>query len=135
MSCGQAKGNRSESEFVDPRTLPPLPSLTKVRLDGRIETDADACSIVGIPVDVVSKTIEILGLNVERLRVARENRWTALSESWAEYFDNSEVLKAAARIELLPDENNFLPRFFTTSRSYFAAYGESILDEPPRDWI
>ena len=135
MSCGQAKGSRSESEFVNPRTLPALPSLTKVRLDGRIETDADACSDVGIPVEMVTKTIEILGLNVERLRVAREHRWTALNESWAEYFDDSEVLKAAARSELLPDENNLLPRFFTTSRSYFAAFAESILDEPPRDWI
>ena len=134
-SCGQAKGNRSESEFVDPRALPALPSLTKVRLDGRIETDLDACADVGIHGDVVSKTIDILGLNIERLRVAREHRWTALNESWAEYFDDSEVLKAAAQSELLPDENNRLPRFFTTSRSYFEAFGESVLTEPPQDWI
>ena len=134
-SCGQAKGNRSESEFVDPRALPALPSLTKVRLDGRIETDLDACADVGIHGDVVSKTIDILGLNIERLRVAREHRWTALNESWAEYFDDSEVLKAAAQSELLPDENNRLPRFFTTSRSYFEAFGESVLAEPPQDWI
>ena len=134
-SCGQAKSNRSESEFVDPRKLPALPSVTKVRLDGRIEPDADACADVDISVDMVRKTIEILGLNVKRLCVAREHRWTVLNESWAMYFDDSEVLKEAAREELLPRQNNRLPKFFTTSRSYFEVFGESVLAERPQDWI
>ena len=125
----------SVSAFVDPRKLPALPSLTKVRYDGRIEAHADACSDVGVPAELVSNTIEILGLNVERLRLAREHRWNALSDSWEEHFGDSELLEAAARIELLPNEKNELPRFFTTSRSYFSEFGERILAESPQDWI
>ena len=134
-SCGQAKGNRWDEDFIDPRKLPALPSVTKVRLDDRIEADRDACSRVDIPADLVNKTIEILGLSVERLRLARENRWNSLNDSWVEYFDDSKVLQAAARIELLSDENDPLPKFFTTNRSYFSPYGEGILAEPPQDWI
>lgn len=134
-SCGQAKGDLSVSAIIDPRSLPALPSLTKVRFDGRIEADADACSDVGVPVELVRNTIEILGLNVERLRLAREHRWNALSDSWKEYFDNSELLEAAAQIELLPCEKSELPRFFTTSRSYFSEIGERVLAEPPQAWV
>lgn len=38
-SCGQAKGNRSDADFLDPRNLPALPSLTKALVGGRLEVD------------------------------------------------------------------------------------------------
>ena len=134
-SCGQAKGDNVDPEFVDPRTLPALPSLTRVLPNGKIEADTDACNTHNIAAARIEKTINILGLNVRRLRLAREKRWNALNESWADYFDNPPVMERAARGELLQNDNSKLPKFFTTSRSYFSSVGESILAECPEDWI
>ena len=134
-SCGEAKGNRLDIDFIDPRTVPGLPSLTRVNFDGRIEADAGSCESCGIPVNRMEKTIEILGLNTERLRRARKNRWDALSDNWGSEFDAPELMEAAAKGELLPDPDNRLPRFFTTSRSYFGVHAEKVLSEPPQCWI
>ena len=134
-SCGEAKENKVSTKFIDPRKLPPSPSVTKVIFNGRIQPNEAACVRTGITVDLVEKTIELLGLNCERLRRARENHWNALIDSWGSKIDNPEIIEAAARAELLPDKNNRLPRFFTTSRSYFDAHGEKVLSEDPGDWI
>lgn len=78
-SCGEAKGASIFEGFVDPRELPELPSLTRVGSGGRIEVDRDACKEVGVPAHRVDRTIGLLGLNVERLRRARDKisgaRW------------------------------------------------------------
>ena len=124
-----------DADFVDPRTLPDLPSLTRVNFDGRIEADAASCASCGIPVGRIEKTIEILGLNTERLRRARENRWDALADNWGPGIGDRGLMEAAARGELLPDQDNRLPRFFTTSRSYFDVHAERVLSEPPKTWI
>ena len=87
LSCGRAKKDRVDADFVDPRTLPDLPPLTRVNFDGRLEADAASCDSCGIPVGKLERTIEILGLNTERLRRARENRWNALSDNWASSID------------------------------------------------
>lgn len=134
-SCGEAKEDRVDTDFVDPRTLPDLPSLTRVNFDGRIEADAASCESSGIPVGRIEKTIEILGLNTERLRRARENHWDALSVNWESEMGAAGLMQAAATAELLPDNDNRLPRFFTTSRSYFGVYAEMVLSAPPKDWI
>ena len=134
-SCGQAKENNMDPEFIDPRTLPALPSLTRVLLNGKIEADLDACNAHNIAIAKVEKTINILGLNVERLRLAREKRWNALNENWAGYFDDPTVMEKAVRGELLRSDDGTLPKFFTTNRSYFSPFGESILAECPEDWI
>ena len=125
-SCVEAKSDLVDEDFIDPRTLPALPSLLRVSFDGRIEADTEACQTCGIAADKVEKTINILGLNVERLRRAREARWNALSENWAANIGNPQVMESAARLELLPDKEEQLSRFFTTSRSYFGVYGERI---------
>lgn len=114
--------------------MPTLP-LMRVRMDGRIEADEDACTAAGVPVRSVRRTIGTLCLNVERLRRARARRWRALNANWGDWLDDAEVLAAAARAELLPDDAGRLPRFFTTSRSFFGPLGEQILAEEPRGWI
>ena len=134
-SCGQAKGDTTDSDFIDPRSLPALPSVTKVNLNGRIEADTEACNSLGIPAVRVERTIEILGLNVERLRLAREKHWRAFDDNWREHHDDLEVMIAAAKRELKPSKTGGLPRFFTTSRSYFAPLSERVLAEDPREWI
>ena len=120
ISCGQAKGRTTNADFVDPRALPALPSLLRVRFDGRIEPDPHACGAADISADRVSKTIEILGLNVERLRLAREKHWRALDNAWREHHNGPAIMTGAARMELSPSSSGNLHRFFTTSRSYFA---------------
>ena len=135
LSCGQAKAETNDPAFFDPRTLPLLPSVTKVLMDGRIEADSSACAHHGENVDRIDRTIARLGLNVERLRLARQKRWRALNRNWSEYFDDRDVMKAAARSVILPQSNGHLPRFFTTSRSYFAPYGEGILHQDTRRWV
>ena len=134
-SCGQAKDDSVDPDFIGPRKLPALPSLTRVDLNGRIEADTEACDSQDIPAASVEKTIEILGLNVERLRLAREKRWRALDDNWREYHDDREVMMAAANGELKPSNGGELPKFFTTNRSYFSPLSEDILAEDPQDWI
>ena len=135
LSCGEAKQALSDPDFIDPRTLPALPALMRVGYDGRIRADAEACQNASFDVNKVNKTIEILGLNVKRLRRAREKRWRALSETWQDLFNDPQIIQEAARMELLPREDNRLPRFLTTSRSYFGPMAEKILEEAPQEWI
>ena len=134
-SCGEAKQDLVDPGFVDPRTLPARPSLMRVRFDGEIAADEAACANAAIDAGRVNMTVDVLGLNVERLRLAREKRWRALSDSWREHFDDPRVMLEAARMELSLGDDARLPRFFTTSRSYFAPLGEEILAEAPQAWI
>ena len=50
-SCGQAKGGAVDTRFVDPRTLPALPTLVRVRYSGEIEADPGACAKTEIPAE------------------------------------------------------------------------------------
>ena len=134
QSCGQKKGDRVDKDLIDPRTLPALPSLTRVLLDGTMEADAAECEAVGESAHRVERTIEILGLNVRRLRDARERHWRTLNDAWKDYVDDPDMMGEVARGELLPKKGR-LPRFFTTNRSYFGSAGERILAEHPQAWI
>lgn len=89
LSCGQAKGRWTDPMFVDPRTLPVLPLVMRVRFDGRIDADENGCAISRIPVDSVNRTIEVLGLNVSRLRRARERLWQAFNDNWNDHLGDS----------------------------------------------
>ena len=135
MSCGQKKGDGTIPNFVDPRTLPDIPSLIRVGPDGRIEADEQACAAAGWAADRVDRTIDFLGLNVERLRLAREERWRALEDAWRDHDADEDVMQEAAREALLPGHDGRLRRFFTTSRSYFGPVGERVLAQKPSAWV
>ena len=136
-SCGQAKGNQWDPHFLDPREVPALPSLVRVIDNGLIEADEASCEVAGYPPGRVTRTIEILNLNSERLRLAREKRWDGLHEELGQVHDAAgpEVVNDWMRSELTPDEAGCLVQFFTTSRSYFAPLSEDILAEDPQEWI
>ena len=134
-SCGPAKRNVNDPDFIDPRDLPSLPSLLKVQPNGIIVADDAACADTGMDANQIRKTIEILGLNVERLRQERESRWNNLEAAWGSLGNDDEALNEGARKELLPPNGSILPKFFTTARSYFGKRGERILTEPPQSWI
>jgi len=135
ISCGEAKGDFRDPQFIDPRDLPALPSLVRVDYEGEISADEDACIDTEIDVSRVEQTIQILGLNVPRLQIARKRHWDALNDNWKEYLDNPQVMQQVARMELLPKADGHLPRFFSTSRSYFESVAEEILAEAPQGWI
>ena len=78
--------------------------------------------------------MEVLNLNAERLRLARERWWNDLVES-SKYFNDPAQIGAWVREVLTPDEDDRLVPFFTTSRAYFGSLGECILVEPPQAWI
>ena len=134
-SCGAAKGNVNDADFIDPRNLPALPSLLVVRPDGVIVADEVACAETGFAVNRVQNTVAILGLNVERLRQERESLWNKLTQDWDGFALDDEIMLEAARGALLPDADGKLPSFFTTARSYFGPLAESILAEPPQSWL
>ena len=133
-SCGQAKGGNTDPGFIDPRSLPALPSLMRVRVNGWMEADDRACGQVGVAVGRVSRTIEILGLNVERLQRARQRHRRRLDEGWRD-FAHGAAMEQWARRNLLPGHGGVLLRFFTASRSYFGELGEGVLAQQPREWI
>ena len=139
MSCGQAKGGNADARFVDPRTIPALPALVKVRDTGEIEADPDACAATGIPAEHVTHTIRMLGLDVRRLRQARRRRWSDLNSylngMLEDGLDAPDLISEAARQELMPGQGGDLPDFFTTARSFFGPVAEGVLDECPRTWI
>lgn len=135
LSCGQAKADTSDANFLDPRDISALPSLLRVLWDGEIEADENACSAKGVPVDHVNRTISILRLNVLRLKDGRAQHLQRLKTRMKRYQSNRDAWRDAAKVELLPDESNVLHRFFTTTRSYFGDLGEDVLAESPQAWI
>lgn len=84
--------------------------------------------------DDVTRTIEILNLNAERLRLAREKWRDALVDMSQHVADDAGRMNEWIRAVLTPDAADGLPRFFTTARCYFGPVAERILDEPPRRW-
>lgn len=136
MSCGQAKSNCNDANFLDPRKLPALPSLTNVLVDGRIEVDEDVCKSKGIPAARVTRTIEILNLNAERLRLARTAwRNDLIERSGVADLDDPSKMDAWIRSVLMPDDAGRLVSFFTTARSYFGPLAERVLEQQPQAWI
>ena len=89
---------------------------------------------MGVSANRVTLTIEVLNLNAERLRLARERRWSALNDEWGDFLDEPDTMHEAARSELHLEDGR-LRQFFTTSRCYFGPVAEEVLDEQPRAWI
>ena len=134
-SCGQAKGGDADARFVDPRTVPALPALVTVRDSGEIEAAPVACAATGIPAEHVAHNIGVLGLDVRRLRQARRRRWHDLNRMIENGLNDLDLITEAARQELTPGENDDLPAFFTTARSFFGPVAEVVLGEHPQAWI
>ena len=139
-SCGQAKGSQNDESFIDPRILPALPSLMRVIDNGLIEADKNACQTAGLLPDYVTRTIEILNLNAERLRSAREKRWNGLEEELGQIDElgDSDMVNNWICSELTPDDAGRLVSFFTTARSYFGTFSplaERVLKRQPQAWI
>ncbi len=134
LSCGQKKGDNADVDFLDPRALPSSPAVMRVLTSGEIVPDKAACAVAGIDPVHVAKTIDVLGLNVARLREARLAQRELALEDHASCGGEGEV-RTAAENWLLPDRDGRLPAFFTTVRSVFGQAGEQVLAVPGQPWI
>ena len=134
-SCGQAKGNTQDELLLDPRNLPILRSLFRVRPNGKIEANPEACYATGISEASVNRTIAILGLDVGRLRSARSKKWADINEAYKDFLHDETVMRLAAKAELFPNNGGTLPKFFTTTRSYFQHYADSVLAGGDCTWV
>lgn len=140
LSCDAAKANKPASSFIDPRLVPAFPSLFTVNEDGVLSADGASCANHGVPVTEVEQHIEGLRLNVGRLRNQREAVRAELTQTYAIFSElplaaREEHLMAFAEGQLLPDGDNKLPRFFTTTRAFFGPMAERILEQQPHAWV
>lgn len=76
----------------------------------------------------------MLGLNVPRLRRARERFLDDLAEQMESIADDDTAWRWV-RALLTPDAGGKLMRFFTATRSYFGELAEKILDTTSADWV
>jgi uncharacterized protein (TIGR02646 family) len=144
MSCGQAKGDADVVGPCDPRLLPWQRAIVRVDVDGHMKPDEDACRHARIDPERLAHVIEVLGLNCERLRVARRNtiqnldHW--LKDLLEEVFDANHLpadkLAQAFRLHvegrLRPDRHGHSRRFWTTERLYLGDEAEAwIRDNAP----
>ena len=137
LSCDAARGNRPATHFIDPRTLPAVPSVLRVTRTGTVEPDSAACAYHSRPPETVATHIDCLKLNVRRLTIARAAIFDALLATAARVpaTDIRRYMEQQASARLLPNAKGSLPRFFTTSRSFFGAFAEAMLARPPQSWI
>jgi uncharacterized protein (TIGR02646 family) len=139
ISCDAAKGDRSATEFLDPRQVPAAPSLFRVTPDGRIESDPLACATHAVSERIVDAHIVKLRLNVERLRMQREAIWNELTKFYLDFVGQPEdiqieLVNALAERRLLPSAEGRLEAFFTTTRSFLGPVAEIVLRQAPRRW-
>lgn len=141
QSCGQRKGDGNLGPGCDPRTFPPMIRLADVgELDGRLTANPDACDALGLdPLDLAETIEQVLNLNCERLRKARQDVGDNV-RSWfvpllTELLDGTHLtteqqghmlgLWVAGRLQ--PDAGGYLHAFWTTERC--------ALGDPADAWV
>jgi uncharacterized protein (TIGR02646 family) len=140
VSCGQFKGDGDLGPGCDPRTFPCTPKLIDVGLDGKLSANRAACAAAGRdPLELERTLNEVLNLNCERLRSAREKvidnllNWqvpllkTQLEGSHLRADQVAEFQQLLVAGRLQPDSHGHLRAFWTTERHY--------LDPWSSEWI
>jgi uncharacterized protein (TIGR02646 family) len=126
--CGKKKdGEIPDSRLLNPLTLPTSRLFKFSSEDGEIRPDEIACLKVGIPIENVQFTIDILALNVPRLK---EQRLVIIDEINQELNDEMidiNDLEEKIAAEYFGDGTANWPRFFTTFRWVLGAGAERHL--------
>lgn len=125
LSCDATKGNEILDDIIiHPINIPTFPCLFKFRSkNGEMIPDETGCVDAGIPLDKVETTIKKLGLNCVRLKRIRKTVITTLQQ-WLDAGEDEIEIMA---VQLLPDNNGNLGKFFTTIRWYFGDEAEAFL--------
>ena len=126
-SCGQRKDDRDLPTGCDPRAFPVSPRLAEVGLDGSIRPDAAGCAAASVGAPELQTAIdEVLNLNCERLRVARQKTgdnirgWIVpvledvLAASHLDAAQRRAMIELMVAGRLQPDANGCLRAFWTT---------------------
>lgn len=138
VSCGQTKGDLELGRGCDPRDFPLLYSIVDIRLDGTLVAEPTACTKAGIsPADLDRTINDILNLNCDRLRSAREK---VLNDVRLVIVDCLKYATAGRRLpqekinqaflgliecRLCPDLHGHLSAFWTTERKYLEPLADS----------
>ena len=83
----------------------------------------------------VRDTIEMLGLNAERLQDARTMLWARLLEVSNNLATDRDRWEAWMRSVLLAGDDGMLREFFSTARSFFGSAAEATLAEMSEAWV
>ncbi len=131
--CGKKKDNFvPDRRLLNPLKLPLLRLFRFNSEDGSIEPDNIACQQVGIPLENLEFTIEMLNLNVTRLKEQRlaviEEITETLNELDNGIIDPIDLDKQVAEIYFGDGTKNW-PRFFTTIRWVLKEGAEQHLKE------
>ncbi|RZJ02118.1 MAG: TIGR02646 family protein [Brevundimonas sp.] len=145
LSCGAAKKDDDPSALprlhlpYTPDELPERPSLFTILDDGEIRAVAD-CQQLGFEADRLQATIDFLKLNCTRLKNARQVIIQSLNQALTDYLgqiseeaDEDEFEAALVRLATAtaPPQDEDLPRFVTTLRSYFGRSLDGVLFPTP----
>ncbi|MEZ4434104.1 MAG: hypothetical protein R3F65_16995 [bacterium] len=136
-SCGQHKGNGSLPAGCDPRMFGWDRPVVRISSDGRINADEAACRMSGIDPAMLDHAIDdVLNLNCERLRVARQEIVDHIvgevMPSVELLVDASPELSASERQAILtliigshlrPDGHGHLKAFWSTWRGHLGHLG------------
>jgi uncharacterized protein (TIGR02646 family) len=131
--CGKKKNNFvPDGRLLNPLELPVSRLFRFNSEDGRIEPDDMACQQIGIPLENLEFTIEMLNLNVTRLREKRlaviETIIETLNELDDGIIDPIDLDRQVAEIYFGDGTKNW-PRFFTTIRWVLKEGAEQHLKE------
>jgi len=147
VSCGQKKDDVSPESFAlgnrpyRPTELPLSPPIFSVRFDGTLDVNPDAVS-AGLSSERIASTIEYLGLNCERLKIARAAVRQYLDRELAKYeaedadlIPEDAVRNAIARlaIDLSPKAEETMVSFISVLRDYFGPALDALL-LPDHGW-
>ena len=145
VSCGQKKDDISPESFAlgerpyRPTELPLSPPIFNVRFDGELDVNPDAVS-AGLSSERIAATIEYLGLNCERLKIARAAVRQYLDKELAKYEaedtdpDPDHAVRNAMTLlatHLSPKAGETMVSFISVLRDYFGpALDGSLLPDP-----
>ena len=141
-SCGQTKGNKPLPAGCDPRDFPLSPSLVSVGIDGTLSPDVPACTEVNVSATALELAVtELLALNVERLRFARQEvgdnlrKWLIplleelVSASHLQPAQVAQTMNLLIAGRLQPDQHGYLRRFWTAERCALGAPAEAWIQK------
>jgi uncharacterized protein (TIGR02646 family) len=129
-SCGARKEDQEPSVLgiLDPRKIPLLPSgpalpaVVTVDDEGVIEPNEEGCKAVGIEKKDVQETLDKLGLNVPRLKLARKNLWDALKKNEPDL--NVELITDQLAPSADKANTRVLREFWSTRRCFLNSFSD-----------
>ncbi|MGU3661829.1 hypothetical protein [Methylobacterium fujisawaense] len=144
-SCGAWKGNANPDDGVSgilpyrPQEIPESPAMFSVDTDGLLRPIPN-CAEFNLNSDRLWATIDFLGLNCTRLKLARKKIRDSLDAALTEYLEieiesgaeaDSDKQFSSALLKLVqdtaPDRAENLPQFITTIRAFFGHAFDNVL--------